>query len=176
MNDLVTDGRAGVTLVEATDADFAWMMRGVAVSNRGLALPPGGVDASETLAHVRAIVRRLRELGCGNGAWMVVAHDEVVGLCGYKHPVSIAGEVEIGCGIAASRRRKGYATSAVSEILAQARKDPSIRYVVADTAVDNHASQGVLRRNGFEHIGELTDARDGELLIRWRADLRPFDA
>jgi RimJ/RimL family protein N-acetyltransferase len=103
---------------------------------------------------------------------MIVANDEVVGLCGYKHPPSIDGAVDIGYGVAASRRRRGHANSAVAAILANARRDPSIQDVFADTAVENLASQGVLEKNGFQRVGAHVDAEDGAALIRWRADVR----
>jgi len=160
------------TLVEATDDDFEWMIRGVAVRNRGLSLPPGGVDSQGVLAHVRTMARTLLQQWGRTGTWMIVANDEVVGLCGYKHPPSGEGAVEIGYGVAASRRRRGHARRAVAAILANASGDPSIQYVIADTAVENHPSQRVLEKNGFRCVGPHVDPDDGEALIRWRADVR----
>jgi RimJ/RimL family protein N-acetyltransferase len=104
--------------------------------------------------------------------WMIVEDDEVVGLCGFKNPPTIDGGVDIGYGVAASRRRRGYAKAAVTAILASARRDPSIQDVFADTAVDNLASQRVLEKNGFERVGAHIDPEDGAALIRWRADVR----
>jgi RimJ/RimL family protein N-acetyltransferase len=163
---------ATATLLEATDGDFEWMIRGVAVPNRGLSLPPGGIDAKAVLAHVRAIARTLLQQWGRTASWMIVANGEVVGLCGYKNPPSTGGGVDIGYGVAASRRRLGHASSAVAAILADARRDPSIQDVFADTAVQNIASQGVLQKNGFERVGTHVDPEDGEALIRWRADVR----
>jgi RimJ/RimL family protein N-acetyltransferase len=163
---------ATATLLEATDDDFEWMIRGVAVPNRGLSLPPGGVDAKAVLAHVRAIARTLLQQWGRTASWMIVANDEVVGLCGYKYPPTTDGAVDIGYGVAASRRRRGHAYSAVAAILENARRDGSIQDVFADTAVENVASQGVLKKNGFERLGAHVDPDDGETLIRWRADVR----
>jgi RimJ/RimL family protein N-acetyltransferase len=162
---------ATATLLEATDEDFAWMIRGVAVPNRGLSLPPGGVDGIAVLAHVRAIAGTLLQQWGRTASWMIVANGEVVGLCGYKHP-PIDGAVEIGYGVAASRRRLGHASGAVAAILAGARLDPSVRHILADTAVENIASQGVLKKNGFERVGTHVDPHYGEALIRWRVDVR----
>jgi RimJ/RimL family protein N-acetyltransferase len=163
---------AAATILEATDDDFEWMIRGVAVPNRGLSLPPGGVDAKAVLAHVRAIARTLLQQWGRTASWMIVANGEVVGLCGYKYPPTPDGVVDIGYGVAASRRRRGHASSAVAAILADARRDQSIQDVFADTAVENVASQGVLKKNGFERSGTHVDPHDGEALIRWRADVR----
>jgi RimJ/RimL family protein N-acetyltransferase len=162
---------ATATLLEATDDDFEWMIRGVAVPHRGLSLPPGGVDAKAVLAHVRAMARTLLQQWGRTASWMIVANDEVVGLCGYKYPPT-GGAVDIGYGVAASRRRLGHASSAVAAILADARRNQSLQDIFADTAVENVASQGVLKKNGFERVGTNVDPQDGEALIRWRADVR----
>ena len=158
-----------VEIVEVADADFAAMLRGAATLDGGLALPPGGVDEPAVLEHVRVMAARLRAQDYP-AHWMVVAGGEVVGLCGIKHPPSSAGEVEIGYGIAASRRRRGHATAAVAALLDTARGDPRVRAVLATTAVANTASQRVLAKNGFERIGRSHDPGDGELIV-WRVAL-----
>lgn len=101
------------------------------------------------------------------GVWMMTADGEVVGLCGYKRPADADGAVEIGYGVAASRRRCGHATRAVALMLDQARADPLVLSVVAETALDNIPSQRALEANGFMRVGERTDAEDGELIL-WR--------
>ncbi|MBV8368068.1 MAG: GNAT family N-acetyltransferase [Candidatus Eremiobacteraeota bacterium] len=155
-------------LVAASDADFAWMIRGDGTSEHGLALPPGGVDEVPHLEMLRGVARRLRSDGIP--LWMIVAGDEVVGLCSYKDAPTPDGRVEIGYGIAATRRRRGHATEAVAALLDAARTDPDVRTVLADTAVDNVASQRVLVKNGFRRSGTRTDPVDGELVV-WRIDL-----
>ncbi len=157
-------------LVEATDVDFAAMLRGDAVLRSGLIVPPGGVDEPFVLEHVRGIAATLHAQGYTGGHWMVTADGEVVGLCGFKHVPSPAGEVEIGYGIAASRRRRGHATAAVAALLDAARRDPAVRAVMAQTAVANVASQRALEKNGFARIGTSHDPEDGELIV-WRIAL-----
>jgi RimJ/RimL family protein N-acetyltransferase len=156
-----------VAILDVTDADFAAMLQGVSLE-RGYRLPPGGVDDPIVLAHVRAIAARLREANC-RGAWMVVAGGEVVGLCGYKHPPTGSGIVEMGYGVAASRRRRGHATRAVRAMLDAARGD-GVRLVLAETIVANVASQRVLENNGFTRAGTRLDAEDGELIV-WQIAL-----
>lgn len=158
--------RAGVlTLVAATDADFTWMLGGNGLSERGFALPPGGVDEPIHLEWLRGVARRLR--AHGHALWMIVADGEAVGLCSFKDTPTAGGEVEIGYAIAASRRRRGHATRAVAALLETAKRDPSVHAVLADTLVDNIASQRVLTKNGFERIGTRVDPIDGEL-VTWR--------
>jgi RimJ/RimL family protein N-acetyltransferase len=157
-------------IVAVEDADLGEMLRGAPHVRPGLAVPPGGVDDPVVVSHVRRIVARLRAAGYADGHWMIVAGGEVVGLCGIKEPPAPDGEVEIGYGIAASRQRRGFMTRALALVLAALGEDPSIRAVVAETAVDNAGSQRVLAGNEFEQIGTRVDPADGEL-IRWRKRL-----
>lgn len=164
------DSAPDTVLVDLIDDDIAAMLRGDARVREGLAPAPGGVDQPAVLVHVRAVGAALRSRGYSGGQWMIAAAGEVVGLIGFKHPPTPEGEVEIGYGVAASRRRLGHATRAVAAVLDAARRDPAVRAVLAETLPDNAASQGVLRRNGFERAGTRFDPADGEL-IRWRAVL-----
>jgi RimJ/RimL family protein N-acetyltransferase len=157
-------------LVEISDAHFRWMLGRQAVPPDGLRLPPGGVDTPETLRIVRAMTRRLFEAG-SRGSWMMAADGEVVGLCSYKQAPK-DGMVEIGYGVAASRRNRGHATRAVSAMLAFARQDAAVRHVTAGTAVANIASQRALERNGFVRTGTGHDPDDGDLVL-WGLDLQP---
>ena len=54
--------------------------------------------------------------------------------------------------------RRGHATRAVAAMLEAARRD-GVRVVLAETIVDNIASQRVLERNGFERFGTRRDPR-----------------
>ena len=161
-----------VRLVQTTDADFDWMIRGDAVSDRGFTSAPGGVDVPAVLEHVRAIARRLEADQGHSDSWMIVAGDEVVGLCGYKRVPSAEGVVDIGYGVAASRQRRGYARDAVAELLRYAKNDPRVATVLAETAIDNRASHRVLGRNGFQLVEFDDDPADGRPIVRWRADVR----
>jgi RimJ/RimL family protein N-acetyltransferase len=151
-------------LVPVSDADFEWML-GRAPSPRGLDLPPGGVDDPQTLAIVRRMNARLLERH-GTGAWMMIHDSEVVGLCGYLRPPADS-EVEIGFGVAASRRRLGHAATAIAAMLVAATDDPAVAAFVARTAVTNIGSQRALARNAFDQTGTERDDEDGEVIV-WR--------
>jgi RimJ/RimL family protein N-acetyltransferase len=157
-------------LVEAVDAHFAWMLGEIPAPFPGLKLPHDGVDSPGVLRLLRNMTRRLTEAGCG-GSWLVVAGNEVVGLCGYKQPPSEDGKIEIGYGIALGHRDRGYASRAVAGLLDHARRDPAIFVVTAATATANVVSQRVLERNGFVQTGTSYDPDDGTL-IWWQAKLR----
>lgn len=97
---------------------------------------------------------------------MVVADNEVVGLCSYKAPPS-NGQAEIGYGITASRRNLGHATGAVKSIIEAARKDPAVQVLLAETAVVNRPSERVLEKNGFSKIGGRDDPDEGPMIM-WK--------
>jgi RimJ/RimL family protein N-acetyltransferase len=158
-----------VTLVEALDGHFAWMLGEAPAPDFGLRLPPDGVDAPEILHLLRAMNARLRAAGC-RGSWLIVAGDEVVGLYGYKLPPNREGRVEIGYGIAMGHRGYRYASRAVAAMIEQARSDGSISILTAATATANVVSQQVLERNSFVRTGTSYDPDDGEL-IWWQRRL-----
>jgi RimJ/RimL family protein N-acetyltransferase len=151
-----------IRLVETLDADFAWML-GQGPGRPGLALPPGGVDCEAVLQVVRRVHRSVLDAH-GRGAWMMVKDQEAVGLCSYIRP-PVSGKVEIGFGVAAGRRRRGYATHAVAAMLHESAADPLVQIVTARTAAANIASQRVLEINGFRPAGTGFDAQDGEIVL-----------
>ncbi|MGA7202859.1 MAG: GNAT family N-acetyltransferase [Candidatus Cybelea sp.] len=157
-----------VVLIEATDADFRWML-GEHCRQNGLRLPEGGVDDPVVLGIVRAITMRLHDAG-SRASWLVVCNGEVVGLCSYRRPPANR-RVEIGYGIALSKRGNGYATSAVAAMVQAAPLDPSVDTLTAETAAQNLASQRVLERNGFARASTRIDAEDGEV-IGWTRRVR----
>jgi RimJ/RimL family protein N-acetyltransferase len=154
-----------VRLVPSRDDHFAWLL-GEAPAPDGLTVAPGGVDEPWVLKWLR---RTLPKLG-GRGGYLMAVGDEVVGMVGYKVPPNDAGEVEIGYGVAAARRRLGHATAAVALIVKAARTDDRVRVVTAETALANQPSQRVLEANGFVQAGRSHDADEGETIV-WRLEL-----
>jgi RimJ/RimL family protein N-acetyltransferase len=148
-----------VRLLPVTEAVFDWML-GRGDTPDELQLPEGGVDEPETIEHVR----RLSERQGYAGSWMIVAGNEVVGLCGYHAP-PVAGMVEIGYNVAPTRQNRGFATRAVAAIVRFAEEDDAIHTIVAETLAGNIASQRALERNAFDRISERPTA--GESVIRW---------
>ena len=155
-------------LVEAEDQHFLWMLGGPA-PNSEVRLPPGGVDGPAVIEIVWRMASSLRA-SYGAGSWMIVVEGEVVGLCSFKSPPSLDGAVEIGYGVAASRRERGHASLAIAELLEIAMRDEAIQSLVAETMAENMASQRVLERNGFVREGKRIDPEDGEVIL-WRYDI-----
>jgi len=158
-------------LVELSEGDIAAMLAGRGEVRPVMAQPPGGVDDVAVLGHVGRMAARMRAAGEGGGQYMMVVAGEVVGLCGIKAAPSLEGEVEIGYGVAASRRRRGYATAAVAALVATLARDERVLRVLALTVPGNVASQRALAANGFTRTGTQVDAGDGEV-IRWELPVR----
>jgi [ribosomal protein S5]-alanine N-acetyltransferase len=74
--------------------------------------------------------------------------------------------VEIGYEIAPEFRGRGLATAAVRAMIDKAVASSSrISSVIAHTLAAENPSTGVLRRIGFEHVGEVDHPEEGTV---WR--------
>jgi RimJ/RimL family protein N-acetyltransferase len=78
----------------------------------------------------------------------------LVGLAGYKGHPTADGTVEIGYGILPAYQRRGFASEATAELVANAFRHPEVRRVIAETLPDLDGSKGVLRRCGFAFVGD----------------------
>ncbi|WP_029136690.1 GNAT family N-acetyltransferase [Nakamurella lactea] len=105
------------------------------------------------------------------GQYIVVDTDRslAVGATGILGQVE-HGSVEIGYGINASERGRGFAGTAVRLLVARLwdRKvvPADVTEITAKTAVDNRASERVLEKNGFVRTGTDHSDEDGDL-ITW---------
>jgi RimJ/RimL family protein N-acetyltransferase len=142
-------------LAPATDADFRWLL--------GEGKPPRAHRVAPDLAS-REVLEIIRSLPAN---WLMVADGEIVGIISLK--AAFGDQAEIGYGVACSRCGQGFASAAVAALMPILARS-GIRVVVAETAVDNPASQRVLQDNGFVDVGERNDEEDGLLMV-WRADL-----
>ncbi len=102
-----------------------------------------------------ALTMYARDLGgdpshLGWGIWLVIARREakLVGSVGFKGKPDRDRCVEIGYGIEAASRRRGYATEAVGALLAHAWRS-GVHKVVAECHPDNTASIRVLTKSGM---------------------------
>ncbi|MGA9078028.1 MAG: GNAT family N-acetyltransferase [Acidimicrobiales bacterium] len=115
----------------------------------------GDVDAVGSF--LRATTERGEQRPFGHYRITRLADGQAIGGIGFKGPPD-GGCVEIGYGLAPSARGHGYAAEAVAALLAMAA-DHGVSRVIADTTVDNIASQRTLVRAGFRLVGT-----DGGLL------------
>jgi [ribosomal protein S5]-alanine N-acetyltransferase len=94
-----------------------------------------------------------------------------VGQCGFKGPPDADGMVEIAYGVSSDQERQGFATEAARALRDYALTFDEVRLVRAHTLPLANASQRILAKCGFTHVGEVTDPEDG-LVSRfefWRA-------
>jgi RimJ/RimL family protein N-acetyltransferase len=94
----------------------------------------------------------------------------VVGHVGFHGPPGVNGParanaLEVGYTVFEPFRRRGYATEAVSGILAWAQEQHGIRDFVASVSPENAPSLALVRRFGFRQTGTQWDDEDGEELV-----------
>ena len=89
--------------------------------------------------------------------WDIVLMDKNLSIGGIGFGgMPIDGTTSVGYMIDQQYQQKGLATEALNCLLDWAFLDPSLKTVLADTPKDNLASQKVLLKNGFLHVGEGT--------------------
>jgi RimJ/RimL family protein N-acetyltransferase len=158
-------------LLAASDSCFGWMLGEAAgEAPAGLLLPEGGIEDAALLTMLRQMAVEMRA-STGSGAWLIVSGSEAVGLISFVKPLDEAGAVEIGYGVAPSRRGLGHATRAVAALVELLRQDNRFCVLTAGTAVANAASERALERAGFAVCGNSVDDEEGEMLM-WRLPLR----
>jgi RimJ/RimL family protein N-acetyltransferase len=96
---------------------------------------------------------------------LFVADDppRLVGWGGFKGPPR-NGTVELGYEIAESCRRRGHATAAVREMVAEAFAAENVTTVIAHTLPHRNPSNQLLERLGFRFDGEVRDSDE----LTWR--------
>jgi RimJ/RimL family protein N-acetyltransferase len=117
------------------------------------------------IAAVRGFLRASAEHGEQRpfGYYRITADGRAVGGVGFKGQPD-SGCVEIGYGLAPSARGHGYAAEAVIALLAIAA-DHGLSTVIADTTLDNIASQRTLTRAGFRLVRTDSELHHYEALL-----------
>ncbi len=110
----------------------------------GLVAAPGWPHAGTA-----DVVRPIAEHGPAVGSFLAVLAGVVIGECGWLGGPDEAGDVEIGYGVAPSRRRQGLGLAMLGELGAGAAQQPGGRRVCAEALVGNEASCRLLLRAGF---------------------------
>ena len=104
--------------------------------------------------------------------WMIARRDRAtLGSLGFAGPPDEHGVVTIGYLVYPAHEGKGYASEAVTRLIAWALAQPGVRAVQATIKPDNAASRRVAERAGFTRAGAV-QSRDEGLLDLWerRAD------
>lgn len=98
---------------------------------------------------------------------------EAVGLAGFHGAPDVAGMVEVGYRVDPARRRRGYARTALTTLLAVAREHPDVRTVRASISPDNTASLALATAHGFVAVGRQWDDEDGWEIVHELPATRP---
>jgi RimJ/RimL family protein N-acetyltransferase len=85
------------------------------------------------------------------GSYRIVV-GQTIGTAGFFGPPDESGQVTIGYGLVDQQWGNGYGTAAVAGLIEICRRSGSVSTILADTDLDNIASQRVLRKNGFELV------------------------
>lgn len=88
-------------------------------------------------------------------AWLIILDDLAVGECGTHGPPGPGGVVEIGYGLAAPYRGRGYGRQTVRALSKWLLAQPGIAGVVAHTDPDNVPSRRSLEGAGYRLDGEV---------------------
>ena len=134
---------------------------------------PGEVYLTMLRSGETALRDLTRQGSAGNtwdGTLVLKADLTAAGQMGFKGGPDVRGTAEIGYGLNASVRGRGYATEMVRGMTAWGRAQSGVKRLIAKTAPDNLASARVLEKAGFVQVGRVTDGQDGELLL-WEQNL-----
>jgi RimJ/RimL family protein N-acetyltransferase len=96
--------------------------------------------------------------------WYIIGQGRLVGVIGFKGPPDAEGQVEIGYAIIEPEHRKGYGLEAARLLVARAFGDHRVHCVKAETLPHLTASQKVLLRCGFTHVGGTFDPVEGQIM------------
>lgn len=88
------------------------------------------------------------------------ANSTVLGTCGFKGP-PVVGIVELAYGVSPDHQGNGYATEAAMRLVEFAFSQPNVCLIKAHTLPGAEASQRVLTKCGFRHVGDAIDPDDG---------------
>jgi RimJ/RimL family protein N-acetyltransferase len=103
----------------------------------------------------------------GADAWLVMLDGVVIGDCGTHGPADSAGDIELGYGLAAPYRGRGFGNEVAAGLSQHLLAQPGVRRVVANEILaENTPSRRALERAGFTLVRSTPD-------LAWYALSRP---
>lgn len=102
----------------------------------------------------------------GFEVWGIVkkADGIIIGDIGFKGEPNDEGLIEIGYGLVADERQKGYGTEALNTMCKWAKDNVRVKGIIAESLIDNIPSNKMLQK-----VGMIEDRRD-ESYIYWKYD------
>ena len=94
--------------------------------------------------------------------WMVEKETrEIVGSTSFHGPPDEKGMMEIGLGVHADFQRRGYATEALTGMWSWVINQPGVELLRYTVDPNNEASVALIKKFGFEGVGQQIDPEDG---------------
>ena len=94
--------------------------------------------------------------------WMVEKETrEIVGSASFHGPPDEAGMMEIGLGVHPNFQQRGYATEALTAMWSWVINQPGVELLRYTVDPNNEASVAVIKKFGFERVGQQIDPEDG---------------
>ena len=94
--------------------------------------------------------------------WMVEKETrEIVGSTSFHGPPDVQGMMEIGLGVHTDFQRRGYATEALTAMWSWVINQPGVELLRYTVDPSNEASVAVIKKFGFERVGQQIDPEDG---------------
>ena len=125
----------------------------VALQNNGLNAGEGYPD-QETLDTIPKIVANIELSNGPTGfeSWVIITKQEmkIIGDVGFKGIPNQAGEIDLGYGIIASERQKGYAFEAAKALCDWAISQENVNTITAKCLIENEGSRKILENVGFK--------------------------
>lgn len=149
--------------------DRAWLQAyvdGQALPDRGFTDPDGFVGGSEHVVHLRMeqLARDPEQEPWLLRAIVLRASGAAVGYVNFHAPPDDRGMVEIGYQVQPAHRRRGYASEAADGMWQWAGRHGA-RILRASIAPTNQPSLAMIRKAGFDEVGEQLDDIDGLELV-----------
>lgn len=134
----------------------------IELKNKGLNASEGYPDL-ETLDTIPKIIANieLSDGPTGFESWVIISKKEmkIIGDIGFKGIPNQAGEIDLGYGIIASERRKGYAFEAAKSLTNWAFSNSEVKKITAKCLIENEASYKTLEKLNFKKT-----SKDGNFL------------
>jgi ribosomal-protein-alanine N-acetyltransferase len=139
-----------IRLLEVGDAEE---LAALYLENREFLLPfePEREEVFFTAAHQR---KRIEAIGDDLWRWAIVDNGRIAGMIAVADVIRGAVQLaNVGYWVDRAHNGRGLATAAVADVIEFAFGEAGLHRLEAGTLVDNHASQRVLEKNGFERYG-----------------------
>jgi RimJ/RimL family protein N-acetyltransferase len=86
---------------------------------------------------------------------------EIIGSTSFHGPPDEQGMMEIGLGVHTDFQRRGYATEALTGMWLWVVDQPGVELLRYTVDPNNEASVAVIKKFGFERVGQQIDPEDG---------------